>query len=216
MHKRVRLCVKEEGRKVGSYRSYPVTTPVDCLERGHSVVAGAEDNREYDNAARPEGRAGEAEYKNVGSEFPERQQRTVSGAAEGDESRNGLDSERRETECGEAGTGVEQGDRAGNTIAERVRAATAGLLAKAGRVGERLRGMAEYVRAYATGERGTERTHHELEQAGTAFERAAKPVVERLNIIEQRQLHERELQHQKTLELERSPRQKTYHGPTLG
>jgi hypothetical protein len=45
----------------------------------------------------------------------------------------------------ETGTGVEQDDRAGKTVAERIRAATAGLLAKAGRVGERLRGMAEDV-----------------------------------------------------------------------
>jgi len=83
-------------------------------------------------------------------------------------------------------------------------------------VGERLRGFAEDVFHYTTGERETERAGQQLEQTGAEFKRAAAPVVERLNVLEQRQQHERELQHQKTLELERSPRQKTYHGPTLG
>jgi len=94
------------------------------------------------------------------------------------------------------------------TVAERIRAATAGLLEKAGRVGERLRGMADDVWSYATGERGAERARHGLEQAGGEFERAAAPVVVRLNAVE---LH----QHQKALELERSQRQRTYKSPSL-
>ena len=57
---------------------------------------------------------------------------------------------------------------------------------------------------------------YSLEQAGAEFERAAAPVVERLNAVELRQQHERELQHQKMLEAERVQRQKTYNGPTLG
>jgi len=76
--------------------------------------------------------------------------------------------------------------------------------------------MADDVWAYATGERGAERARHGLEQAGAEFERAAAPVVERLNAVELRQQHERELQHQKMLEAERVQRQKTYNGPTLG
>ncbi|MCP6357426.1 nuclease, partial [Klebsiella pneumoniae] len=48
------------------------------------------------------------------------------------------------------GTGEEIAhDGTGKTVADRIRAATSGLLAKAGRVGERLRGMAEDVWAYA-------------------------------------------------------------------
>lgn len=108
-----------------------------------------------------------------------------------------------------------QVDGAGKTVAERIRAATAGLLEKAGRVGERLRGMADDVWAYATGERGAERARHGLEQAGAEFERAASPVVERLNAVELHQQQERAAQHQKTLELERSQRQRTYNGPSL-
>ena len=88
-----------------------------------------------------------------------------------------------------------------------IRAATAGLLEKAGRVGERLRGMADDVWAYATGERGAERSRVRLERAGTEFERAAAPVVRELNAIE----HER--QHQKELTLQRS---RSYNGRTLG
>ena len=42
-------------------------------------------------------------------------------------------------------------DRAGNTFAERLRAAATGLYAAAERMGERLRGIAENVFAYATG-----------------------------------------------------------------
>lgn len=108
-------------------------------------------------------------------------------------------------------TGVAEDDRAGKAVAERIRAATAGLLAKAGRMGERLRGMAEHVWAYATGERGAERARVGLEHAGAEFKRAAAPLVRELNATEFRQ---RENEYQKTLELERQP-QKTYRGPTL-
>jgi len=106
-------------------------------------------------------------------------------------------------------------DGAGKTVAERIRAATAGLLEKAGRVGERLRGMADDVWSYATGERGAERARHGLEQAGAEFERAAAPVVVRLNGIEAHREQVRAAQHQKALELERSQRQRTYDGPSL-
>lgn len=107
-------------------------------------------------------------------------------------------------------------DGAGKTVAERIRAATAGLLEKAGRVGERLRGMADDVWSYATGERGAERARHGLEQAGAEFERAAAPVVARLNAIEAHCQHERAAQHQKAPELERAQRQRSYDGPSLG
>ncbi|CAK0714219.1 hypothetical protein FGAF138_49210, partial (plasmid) [Escherichia coli] len=101
-------------------------------------------------------------------------------------------------------------DGTGKTVAERIRAATAGLLEKAGRVGERLRGMADDVWAYATGERGAERARHGLEQAGAEFERSAAPIVARLNGIEAHREQERAAQHQKALELERSQRQKGF------
>ncbi len=67
----------------------------------------------------------------------------------------------------------------------------------------------------STGERGAERARHGLEQAGAEFERATAPVVERLNAIEAHRQQERAAQHQKALELERSPRQRTYDGPSL-
>jgi len=75
--------------------------------------------------------------------------------------------------------------------------------------------MADDVWSYATGERGAERARHGLEQAGAEFERAAAPVVERLNAAELRQQQERAAEHQKALELERSQRQRTYNGPSL-
>lgn len=188
----------------------------DRLERGHSVVAGAADARQLHEHPGAEGRAGEAECENVWREFPERQQRAVSGTAERRQGRNELDGGQREAERLETGTGVEQHDGTGKTVAERIRAATAGLLEKAGRVGERLRGMANDVWSYATGERGAERARFELEQAGAEFERAAKPVVARLNDIEAYREQERAAQHQKALELDLSQRQKTYDGPSLG
>ncbi len=77
-------------------------------------------------------------------------------------------------------------------------------------MGELLRGMADDVWSYATGERGAERARHGLEQAGAEFERSAAPVVERLNSIEAHRQQERAAQHQKTLELERSQRQKGF------
>lgn len=188
----------------------------DRLERGHSVVAGAAATREPHDHPGAEGRAGEAERENVWREFSERQQRAVSSTAERRQGRNELDGGQREAERRETGTGVEQHDGTGKTVAERIRAATAGLLEKAGRVGERLRGMADDVWSYATGERCAERARHGLEQAGAEFERAAAPVVARLNGIEAHREQERAAQHQKTLELERSQRHRTYDGPTLG
>ena len=83
-------------------------------------------------------------------------------------------------------------------------------------MGERLRGMADDVWAYATGERGTERARYGLEQAGAEFERAAAPVVERLNAIEWQQQQEKEVQHRKSLEVEYSHKQRRHNGPTLG
>lgn len=193
----------------------PGVHAADRLERGHSVVAGTADARQLHEHPGTAGCAGEAERENVGRELPERQQRAVSGTAERREGRNELDGGERETERRETGTGVEQDDGAGKTVAERIRAATAGLLEKAGRVGERLRGMADDVWSYATGERGAERARHGLEQAGAEFERAAAPVVVRLNGIEAHREQERAAQRQKTLALERSQRQRTHDGPSL-
>lgn len=159
-----------------------------------------------------------------------REQKRTQAMLSEEQRRAALDLRRAETPLreGEPGSGtVRRGfelddtggeiahDGAGKTVAERIRAATAGLLEKAGRVGERLRGMADDVWSYATGERGAERARHGLEQAGAEFERAAAPVVERLNGIEAHREQERAAQHQKALELDRSQRQRTYHGPSL-
>ncbi|OAT56522.1 MobA family protein [Obesumbacterium proteus ATCC 12841] len=75
--------------------------------------------------------------------------------------------------------------------------------------------MADDVWSYATGERSAERARLGLEQAGAEFERAANPVVERLNAIEAHRQQARAAQHQKALELERLQRQRTYDGPSL-
>ena len=190
---------------------HPGLGTADRHEREHSVVAGAADHRElpdYPGAGADAGHAVGEEPRRAavalrGEETVLRQSEPESGSVRGG----------RELD----GTGEEIAhDGTGKTVADRIRAATSGLLAKAGRVGERLRGMAEDVWSYATGERGAERARLGLEQAGAEFERAAAPVVERLNAIEQRQQHERALEHQKALELQRAQRQKTYNGPTLG
>ncbi|MCI5472534.1 nuclease, partial [Escherichia coli] len=188
----------------------------DRLRRGHSLVAGAADTRQLHEHPGAEGSAGEAERTDVGRELPGRQPGALSGAAGRREGRHELDVRQRQEERHQTGAGVEQHDGAGKTVAERIRAATAGLLEKAGRVGERLRGMADDVWAYATGERGTERARYGLEQAGAEFERAAAPVVERLNAIEWQQQQEKEVQHRKSLEVEYSHKQRRHNGPTLG
>ena len=191
----------------------PGLRAADSVERGHSVVAGAADARQLHEHPGAEGRSGEAERENVGRDLSGIQRRPpVPEHAE----RNGTaNNSLRGDELGSAETGVTVYDRAGKTVAERIRAATAGLLEKAGRVGERLRGMADDVWSYATGERGAERARHGLEQAGAEFERATKLVVERLNAIEAHRQQERAAQHHKALELERSQRQRTYDGPSL-
>lgn len=75
---------------------------------------------------------GEAERENMAHELPERQQREISGASGGHEERRELDGAEREAELSETGEGAVADDRAGKTVAERLRAVTAGLLEKAG------------------------------------------------------------------------------------
>ena len=175
-------------------------------EREYPVVAGAADTRQLHGYQRTEADAGHAvgEEQQGAAVSLRRQSPTLrEGEPGGRTLRGGL---RLDDTGGEIGH-----DRTGKAVAERIRAATAGLLAKAGRMGVRLRGMAEDVWAYATGERDTERARVGLERAGAEFERAAAPLVRALNDAECRQ---REHEYQKTLELQCQP-QKTYRGPTL-
>ena len=179
----------------------------DRHEREHSVVAGAADNRKLPDYSRSEAHAGHAvreEQWRAADDLRGREAALRPGEP-------GSGSVRRGFELDDPGGEIEH-DGTGKAVAERIRAATAGLLAKAGRMGERLRGMAEHVWAYATGERGAERARVGLEHAGAEFKRAAAPLVRELNAIELRQ---RENEYQKTLELEREDRQKIYRGPTL-
>ena len=189
----------------------------DRVERGYSAVAGAADTRQLQEYPGAEGLSGETERQDVGRAVPRRQQWALSCSAGGCESGNELDVRQRQEEQHQTGAGVEQHDGAGKTVAERIRAVTAGLLEKAGRVGERLRGMADDVWSYTNGERGSERASLEVEQAGAEFERAAAPLVARLNIIEAHRERERMELHQKELELERvsRPRSRRYYGPSL-
>ena len=140
--------------------------------RGRAVAAELEDSVEPGRNLAAERHAGEAEREDVGRGIPGGDERALSGAAQRHGSGDEL--EHREAPGGEAGEGVRADDRAGKTVAERIRAATAGLLEKAGRVGERLRGMAEDVWSYATGERDAERARNALESAGRSLERATE------------------------------------------
>ena len=188
----------------------PGLRAADSLKCGHSMVAGAADTRQLHDHPGAEEHAGHA--------VREEQRRTALDLRRAEtplrEGEPGSGTVRRGLELDDTGGEIAH-DGAGKTVAERIRAATAGLLEKAGRVGERLRGMADDVWSYATGERGAERARHGLEQAGAEFERAAAPVVERLNAVELHREQERVVQHQKALELERSQRQRTYNSPSL-
>ncbi len=116
--------------------------------------------------------------------------------------------------------GVTQSDGAGKTFAERIRATATGLYAAAERMGERLRGIAENVFAYATGQRDAERAGHAVESAGAALERADRtlePVIQReQEIRDERLIQERE--HELSLERERQLeiQERTLDGPSLG
>ena len=188
----------------------PGVRSADRLERGHSVVAGATDTRQLHDHPGAEAHAGHAvreEQRRAALDL----RRAETPLREGEP---GSGTVRRGFELDDTGGEIAH-DGTGKTVADRIRAATSGLLAKAGRVGERLRGMADDVWSYATGERSAERARHGLEHAGAEFKRAASPVVVRLNGIEARREQVRAAQHQKALELERSQRQRTYDGPSL-
>jgi hypothetical protein len=188
------------------------------LER--PVVYGAGYQPERGGNTGAERHAVEAGSEDVGHRIPGRGERPVPGVAEGDDRGRGLDVRGRESEAqrGEADTGVNQDDGAGNTIAERVRAATAGLFGKAGRMGERLRGIASDVWEYARGQREAEPGSGGLEQSRGALERAGaalEPVVQRHEIAvaaERQRLEQVQQQRQKELEL---VKERHYPGPTL-
>ncbi|MDK7255254.1 hypothetical protein QP437_10355, partial [Haemophilus sp. UMB1048] len=69
------------------------------------MVPGHEDKREYEYSPRAERESGEAEREDMGRALSRGQQRTFSGVAEGDESRNELDEGQRQTERSETGAG---------------------------------------------------------------------------------------------------------------
>ena len=193
------------------------------LER--PVVHGAAYQPERGGNTGAERRAVEAGGENVGDHVPRGRERPVPGVTEGYDGRRGteLDGRGRESEAprGETGTGVNQNDGAGNTIAERVRTATAGLFEKAGRVGERLRGIASDVWEYARGQREAEPGSGRLEQSRGVLERAGEalePVVQRHEIAvaaERQRVGQMQQQRQKELELVKE-RQRSRNGPTLG
>ncbi|GCL07094.1 mobilization protein MbeA [Escherichia coli] len=87
-------------------------------------------------------------------------------------------------------------------------------------MGERLRGIAEDVFAYATGQRDAERTGHAVESAGAALERADRTfesVIQReQEIRDERLIQEREyelsLERERQLEIQ----ERTQDGPSLG
>lgn len=207
-------------------RDAPGNAPVAV--GAHDLAAAGRDVRgrtlapELENCVEPgrnhgaDRHAGEAEREDVGRGVQGGDERALSGAAQRDGSGHELD--HRQAPGGEAGEGVTEHDRAGNAVAERIRAATAGLLAKAGRVGERLRGIADDVWFYATGQRAAERAGQSLESAGGALERATEsfePVVQRheMEVAAERACQQH--QHEKELEAERS-RQRSYDSPSLG
>ena len=210
---------------------------VEDVDLRHSVAA-ADFRRELERpvvhgaAYQPErgGNTGAARHaveaggEDMGHRIPGRGERPVPGVAEGDDRGRGLDVRGRESEAqrSEADTGVNQDDGAGNSIAERVRAATAGLFEKAGRMGERLRGIASDVWEYARGQREAEPGSGGLEQSRGALERAGEalePVVQRheIAVAAERQRLEQVQQQRQQKELERmKERQRSYDGPTLG
>lgn len=173
----------ENGRKDMAHHQSGIRAP-GRDEREHSVVAGAADGHQLQDAFRPENRLGETERENMGRELSGESGRAQVLGDPGGDKTGSHPLQRNELDPTE--TGVTEHDGAGKTVAERIRDVTAGLLEKAGRVGQSLRGMAEHVWSYATGERGTERARHELEQASAEFERAAAPVIHEIENIGQR------------------------------
>ena len=194
---------------VADYR--PGVRAVDSRQLGHSVVAGAADTRQLHDHPGAEEHAGHAvreEQRRSAHDL----RRAESPLREGEP---GSGEVRRGLELDDTGGEIAH-DGAGKTVAERIRAATAGLLEKAGRVGERLRGMADDVWSYATGERGAERARLGLEQADTDFKRAVRPLVLEIASVEQQRAALREQALERELaEAPAAQPPRTYHGPSM-
>lgn len=192
----------------------PGFSATDRLERWHSVVAGAADTRQLHDHPGAEEHAGHAVREEQHGLRALDLRRAETPLREGEP---GSGTVRRGFELDDTGGEIAH-DGAGKTVAERIRAATAGLLEKAGRVGERLRGMADDVWSHATGERSAERARDALESAGGALERATaafEPVVQRHEMTVAAERVYQQQQHKKELTEARS-RQRSYDGPSLG
>ena len=141
--------------------------PAARHERELSVVAGAEDAQQLHNYPG----AGE----DAGYPVAEEQRGSADDLRRGEstlrEGEPGCRSIRGRLKLDDSGREIAY-DGAGNTITGRVRAATAGLYAAAERLGERLRGIAADVYAYATGERAAERAGYSVESASKDIVRA--------------------------------------------
>ena len=157
----------------------------------------------------------ETRGKNLGGDVRQWREREISGAAGRGERGKHLDGGRQERR--EVGQGVNEYDGTGRAFAECLRAVAAGLYAAAERVGERLRGIAEDARVYATEQRDAERAGHAVESAGTALERANRtlePVIQRELAIRDERL-EREYDSALERERQREIQEYTRNGPSL-
>lgn len=207
-------CTAYDRANMADYQSDNCTADFDV--RRCALVSGRENHIQPGRTVQTARSIVETERENVGCFLPQGKGWSVSCDAERNESTTGMDYRRREikAECSKTGERVTADDRTGKTITERVRAVTAGLLAKAGQLGERLRGIAEDVWCYAKGQRETERAVNVLESAGgelkqatQAFESVVKSHEMAVETERHRVLQE---QRQKELVIERE-----YHGPSL-
>lgn len=176
---------------------------------GHAVVSGEPDRRQPADIERAEAGLSADRGENVGSEPVGGPERPVYRAAEGRERENGLDGGEWNAGSREDRALGSDNDRAGNTIIERVRAATERVRAALSGLGRRLWRTAADVRHHEAGERAGASGDTILKRAGIELERAA-PAVEHAVRSEQAMKVERE----KVIELSRA-KSRQYRGPTL-
>jgi hypothetical protein len=209
-------------------------------ERESAVVFGGADPVKPGGDRPAERNLVNAERQDLGRDISRGREGAFFGVAGGDESRIarlGDGGRESEAECDQTGEGVRADDRIGAAVIERAGRFAAGLRAAAARMGERLRGIADDVWTYATGEWSAEsasehvesagqhvksagdeleRSIRWLERSGATLERSAsalEPLLNRHDALRKAE-RARALKEAKALEPER-PRPRTGYGPSL-
>lgn len=142
-----------------------------------SVLDRADDRGQSKRDRSTKARAGSDQSTHLGSDAPGERERAVYPGPGWDDRRDGL--EGRQVPGNQANRGVIQDDGFRARAIQSLKRFTERLRAASERVGDRLEGAREHVRAYLEGDSGLAEAGGKLDRAGVELEQAAQKVIQR-------------------------------------